>query len=226
MALSTAVVNWLRRDIQNGNTPTVAFCGRQRGGKTAFAMRCAYELYPNSFDSMHMVNSIEEFAKAMLKFTHSVIVLDEASVSLYIYDWASFYHKIFSIIQDTQAFKHNTVFIVAPYLYALGKLHKYSVDAIITLSKKKVLNETNGRIEKLHAYKFKIHHKQYDNFEVKKVITTFVGEFVGIPLPPPEIWGPYISKGQQEFKEKILNAQLEEISRRTTIKLKEEAIHN
>lgn len=211
---STAFVNWLKKDIRNGNTPIVVVCGRQRSGKTAFAMRTAWEVFPDKFKYENVVDSIETFALAMKKNRHNIIILDEASASLFVYDWNSYLHRVFSIIQDSQAYRHNVVMLVLPRVTKLDNLTKFDIDAIVEMKKVKFFDIVEQKKSVKYAYKFLIHHKQYSSFRVRNPIVEMIGEFVGVPLPPDYLWLPYISKDQQQFKEKLLDEQLDLISRK------------
>jgi hypothetical protein len=207
---NTPIVNWIRRDVfRDGNTPIVIFCGRQRSGKTAFAMYVAFCIHPEKFEFCMVVDTIEAFAEAMNKYTNTVIILDEATASLFVYDWHSFMHKVFSIIQDSQAYRHNIVFIVLPQVKKLGKLHIDDADAIIEMRKKRGFNPDTGKWEKQFFYKYLIQHKQYSELKRRDPIVQQIRTLCGpVPLPPSHIWKPYIDTAQAEYKQKILSDQL------------------
>jgi len=211
---NTPIVNWLKRQIRQKNTPLIIFCGPTRSGKTAFAMRVAYETWGKKFTYEHVVNTIEDFALAMKNNTHSCIILDEATVSLFVYDWANFLHKIFTVIQDTQAFKHNVAIVILPQISHLSTQQKQMADVIIEMKKIRGWNETAGRSENQYFYKYLKPHKQYSSLNTEKIWVTEVGTFGPVPLPPDHIWKPYIDKGQTEFKQKILDDQLDIISQK------------
>jgi hypothetical protein len=203
--MATPLVNWIKKDVRNGNTPIVVFCGRPRSGKTAFAMRCAYELYPKKFKYEHVTGDISTFAELYSTLTNDVIILDEASDALYVYDWNSVFQKVFSVINDTQAYRHNVVFIILPMVHKLGKLHRYDVDAIIKTTKRKNYETNKPEV----YYKYKIHMKNYDDLAMRPPRTMTILDWCGpVPMPPDEIWKPYIEKGQSEFKVKIMQKNL------------------
>lgn len=209
---STPIVRWLRREIKRNNSPIVVFCGRPRSGKTAFAMRCAWEIYPRKFQYDHVVRTIEEFAIAYQKYNNDIIILDEASTSLYVYDWNTVFQKVFSIINDTQAFRYNIVFIVLPMVHKLGKVHRYDVDAIIEVSRFTVYNEFKDKFEDQVFYKYQIHKKRYNDLMMHPPrVMNIVDKCGPVPMPPAHIWNPYIEHGQKEFKDKILSEQLAKI---------------
>ncbi len=203
--MTTPLINWLRREVRNGNTPIVVFCGRQRSGKTAFALRAAHELYPKKFTYENLVGDIENFGAVYVKNNHNVIILDEASDSLYVYDWNSMFQRVFSVINDTQAFRHNIVFIILPQVHKLGKLHRYDVDAIIRTTKRKNYETRKDEV----YYKYKIHLKNYDDLTMKPPRCMTILDWCGpVPFPPPHIWDPYIKQGQEEFKNKIMKKNM------------------
>lgn len=204
--MATPFVNWVKREIRNGNTPIVVFCGRQRSGKTATAMRFAYEIYPDKFTYENVCGDVETFARRFQETDHNIIILDEASDSLYVYGWADMFQKVFSVINDTQAYKHNIVFIILPQVHKLGKLHRYDVDAIIKTTKRK--NFETGKQEVF--YKYKIHLKQYDDLSMKPPRVMTILDWCGaVPLPPEHLWKPYIEKGQKEFKDKLMKKNMD-----------------
>lgn len=221
---TTAIVNWLKRDIKNENTPIIGFCGRPRSGKTLFAMRCAWEIYPDKFSFENVVNTVEDFAKLMKKLKHSIIILDEASTSLYVYDWNSYLHKVFQIINDSQAFRHNVVFIICPSLGKLDSLTKQDFDCIVEMRKTKGYDPFDRKFKKIHTYKYWIQHKQYSRMAKWKPMMSFIGEFAGVPLPPDHILKPYMAQGQNEFKEKILDQQLDLIIKKSAGSRREEVV--
>lgn len=219
--MATAIVNWLKRDIKNNNTPLLIFCGRQRSGKTAFAMRVAWEVYGDKFSFDNVVNTIEDFAKLMKTKKNTCIILDEATVSLYVYDWNSFLHKIFTIIQDSQAYKHNMVIVVLPMVSHLTSQQKEMADAVVEMKKIKVWDDKQHKFVAKYFYKYMKQHQQYSNMNKRKIFMSTIVETCGpVPLPPDHIWLPYLQKGQSEFKENILDEQLAEIAKRKTAKIK------
>src|SRR4030042_2149414 len=159
---ATPITNWLRREKRKGFAAIVVFCGRQRSGKTAMAMTIAAEVDPN-FSYDRVCADVMEFAKAYQKYNKTVIILDEASTSLYVYDWNSLFQKVFSIINDTQAFKQNIVFICLPMVHKLGKIHRYDVDAIVQVRRSK--NPWTLKDEVF--YKYQIQIKRYNDLSMR-----------------------------------------------------------
>lgn len=204
---STPIVNWLRRQVRDGFAPIVVICGRQRSGKTSAALRFAYELYPKKFkyDRLHFTKDVEEFAIAYSQLKNDIIILDEASDSLYVYDWNSLFQKVFSIINDTQAFRNNIVIIILPQVHKLGKLHRYDVDVVLQVMRSK--NPITH--EKETFYKYLAHIKQYSDMAMRPPRMMHIGTFGPIPMPPENIWRPYIDVEQAAFKEEILQKKLQ-----------------
>lgn len=206
MQQSTPLVNWLRREIKHNNSPIVLFTGRPRSGKTFFAMRVAHEVYPNKFDFTHVVKDIKEFAQLFKKLNHDIIILDEASSSLYVYDWNSIYQRVFSIINDTQAYKYNIVFIILPQAIELGKLQRYKVDAVV---------ETHRFGKDKVFYKYLIHLKRYSDLSMRPPLLKLIAENIGpVPQPPEHIVKPYLELQQKQFKEDILQTQIEAMDKK------------
>jgi len=207
--MPTPIVNRLLKDIKNGDTPMVIICGERRTGKTAFAMRIGYEVYGEKFKYANVVDTIEKFAQAVKNNRFNIIILDEASSALYIHDWSSYLHKVFNIIQDSQAYRHLIVFVLLPGVYKLDNMTKWDVNYILEMEKSSIWDDNLGRFRKCHNYKYLVHIKQYSSFKRREPMLKYVGKFWDVPLPPPYLWEPYISTGQTEFKEKILDEQLD-----------------
>lgn len=195
---TTPIVKWLRKQIRNRKTPIVVFCGETRSGKTMFSMRVAWELYPRKFSfSKNVAGSIEKWFELYDKTDHNVIILDEASVSLYLYDWSNILQKVFTHVTNTQAYKHNIVFLVLPQVSELGKVFRYKPNAIV---------EVNRYGQRVY-YKYFIVHKNYSNLNFGQIKQSFIGEFGAVPLPPDDIVKDYLENGQQSFKEEIMARQ-------------------
>lgn len=207
------LIRWLRKEKKNGFAPIVVFCGRQRSGKSLFAFTTAHELYPKTFKfETHVVKDVEEFVKAYDKYDNDVIVLDEASDALYLYDWSSKFQKVFSIINDSQAYKMNTVFIVLPMVHKLGKLHRHDIDAVVEVTRRKAYNDVKQRWEKAVFYKYQKVMKRHNDLAMKPPRVINIVENCGpVPLPPKHILEPYMAIGQSEFKKEIMKKQLNQI---------------
>jgi hypothetical protein len=219
---NTPFVNWLRREIRNGNTPIVVFCGRQRSGKTATAMRFAHEIYPDKFTFDNVTSDVERFAEMYEKFDHNIIILDEASDSLYVYDWNSLFQKVFSTINDTQAYKQNIVFLILPMVHKLGKIHRYDVDAIIMT--RKMRNYTTKQPEIF--YKYQIHMKNYNDLTMRPPRVMTILDWCGpVPLPPEHLWKTYLTEGQKQFKDKIMQKNLQAMMKKRGQKIQPARIH-
>lgn len=190
---TTAFVKWLKRQIKQNKTPIVVFVGETRSGKTAFAMRSAWEVYPDKFSFKNVAGTVEEWFEIYDNTDHNIIILDEASVALFVYDWNSPLQKVFSHVTSTQAYKYNIVFLILPQVQMLAKLFKHLPVAVVEMK----------RYGENVFYKFMVVHKRYSDMNSNKIFMTHVGDFGPVPLPPPHVWDPYITKGQGEFKERI-----------------------
>lgn len=188
------LIDYLKIQTKLGFSPIVLFTGRQRMGKTAMAMRIAYELDPTWDPKTCMTFRIEEFVEAYDKYSDKVLILDEAGVPLDPYEHFSITQRVYKHIIQTQAYKRNTVFLVLPFASEIGRAHCKHVTAIVEVVWRGVYV----------LYRTKSWHSDLSQKPPRLEKIEIVSH---VPLPPPHIWEWYSSQGQTEYKESIMGMQ-------------------
>src|SRR4030066_134127 len=84
-----AIITYINIQRKMGFSPIILFVGRQRVGKTALALKIAYEVNHKFDIKKHMTYKIEDFAEAYDKYNNEVLILDEAGGPLDPYEHAS-----------------------------------------------------------------------------------------------------------------------------------------
>lgn len=192
----TLLLDFIRNQRNAGFAPIILFVGRQRIGKTALAMTTASEIQTSWNPKELMMFKIEEFADAYDMHDNSILILDEAGVSLDPYEHASITQRVYNHIIQTQAYKSNIVFLVLPFASEIGKVHRKHVDAIV---------EVVGRgVYKL--YRTRTWRSDLSNKPPRLEIIEIVCD---VPLPKKEIWDWYKLEGQNIYKKSIMEMQKE-----------------
>lgn len=195
------ILNHIRNQIKKGYSPIILVVGQQRSGKTALALRLAYEINNDFNTQTDMFFKIEDFAQAISENTHKVFILDEAGIELDPYEHMAIHQRVYSHIIQTQAYKNNVIFIVLPFASEIGKRHCKHVNAIL---------EVFGR----GCFKTYSAHSWRSDLSMRPPRLTHMETFVGMPLPPDNIWKPYIESGQKIYKEGIMSLQLDILAMR------------
>lgn len=186
-------LDYIRKEKKKGYAPIILFVGRQRAGKTALAIRFAWELDPN-WSLKYMTFKIEDFVDIYDKHKNKIIILDEASVSLDPYEHMTISQRVYRHIIDTQAYLGNIVFLVLPFAKGIGKMHRDHVNAMVYVK---------GR----GYYVSKAVLSRHDDLTFKPPYTMILEECWGTPLPPKHLWETYLKEGQKIYKENILELQ-------------------
>ena len=194
------VIRYIRHQIKQGYSPLILFVGRQRVGKTAMAMRMAYDL-DNTWTNDLMTFKIEDFLQLYNKHSKKILILDEASIGLDPYEHMMITQRIYRHIIDTQAYKQNIVFIVLPFAKGIGRTHRDYVNIII-----------NVRARGFYVAKAVV--AWHDDLSYKPPFTWILEEIYDVPLPPTHIWEPYIKSGQKIYKENIMELQMTILERK------------
>lgn len=196
----TLVLTYIENQIKKGYSPIVLFVGRQRTGKTACAMRFAWEL-DHKWTPELMTYKIEDFVNLYDKYNNKIIILDEASVPLDPYEHANITQRVYKHVIDTQAYKQNIVFLVLPFARGIGKQHRDHVNVIVNM---------RGR----GYYQAKAVLSRHDDLSFRVPWTMIIEEVWGIPLPPKEIWEQYKLGGQAVYKQNIMEMQKQMLQRK------------
>lgn len=207
----TLLVQYIRNKLKKGYSPIILFVGRQRVGKTALALRIAYEINPSFNAATDMFFRVEEFAEALHKGTSKVLILDEAGVSLDPYEHMSIQQRVYNHIIQTQAYKNVVVFLVLPFASEIGKQHRKHVHAIAQVFARGCYK----------LYRCQTWHADLSNKPPRLIDVETV---VGVPLPPKHIWDVYLTNGQDTYKRDIMDLQLSILQKKNTPK-KKEAVH-
>lgn len=197
---SAILITYLKSQIKKGYAPIVLFCGRQRTGKTALAMRIATEINADWSPEM-MTYKIENFADIYNKFDKQIIILDEAGVTLDPYEHATIQQRVYNHIIQTQAYKQNIVFLVLPFASEIGKQHRKHVDAIV-----EVVGRGTYKLYRTQSWRSDLSNKP-PRLEIIEIVS-------GVPLPPARIWDWYKSEGQKVYKESIMQLQNDALAMR------------
>ncbi len=190
----TGIIRYLNNRLSKGKSPIILVVGEQRSGKTALALRIAYEVDKKFDIKKQMFFDIREFATAMHKFNKRVLILDEAGVSLDPYEHMSIKQRVYNHIVQTQAYKQNIIMLVLPFASEIGKQHRKHTSAIIEC-------RGHGRYIAYAVMKW------YSDLSLKPPRLMTIEEVYGVPLPPPHIWNTYLDEFEKSYKESILELQ-------------------
>ena len=200
--MSSIVIKYIRKEIRKGFSPIILIVGRQRTGKTATAMRLAYDI-DNTWHPSLMTSKIEEFLHLYNDHSKKILILDEASISLDPYEHMTITQRVYRHVIDTQAYKQNTIFIVLPFARGIGRTARDYVNMIINV-------KARG------FYVAKAVFSQHDDLSFKPPYTWILEECHGVPLPPDHIWKPYLEGGQKKYKEAIMDVQMNILNKKVS----------
>ena len=190
------IIDYINIQRKMGFSPLILIVGRQRVGKTAIALRLAYEIMGDKFDiKKHMTYKIEDFAEAYDKYSNVVLILDEAGIPLDPYEHMTITQRVYTHIVQTQAYKQNIVFLVLPFASEIGKNHAKHISCIV---------EVVWR----GCYKLYATKSWHSDLSKRPPRLEKIEVVSGVPLPPPELWSWYKSQGQDEYKKSIMEMQM------------------
>lgn len=198
----TIFMEWLQNKVKRGETPLILVVGEQRKGKTALALRLAWEIsqfrkVPFEINE-DMFFKIEDFAYATQDKQNKTFVIDEAGISLDSYEHMSMEQRVYKHIIQTQAYKQNIVFLVLPFASEIGKQHTKHVHVILHVFDR-------------GCYAMYRTIRWHNDLSQRPPRQELMERIVGIPLPPPEIWDEYKNKHQLKYKEEIMDLQIDMI---------------
>lgn len=192
----TDTMKAFRKQIRDGYQLIVIFTGMQRSGKTATAMRFAYEL-DQSWTPDLMSFKIDDLVDLFSKNKHKIIIFDEAGVSLDPLQHLTLTQIVYKHIIQTQAYRQNHIFLCLPYAIEIGKAHRNHVQWTVNIRRygNKVFYDTRKIMNR------------HDDLSFRPPYRYHLESAGAVPLPPKHIWEPYINKNQQVYKESIMTMQ-------------------
>lgn len=193
----------LFRQIKSGQSPIVAICGKQQGGKSFIgvwlsAMMChymgkGYDPTKNTFYyPMDAIRGLENKNKEPL-------MIDEAADILDAREWYEQSHQALKSIINTQAYKTMLFIFISPFIIDIDKAFRKHFDFLIVVKRK-------GAI-KVFRY-----IKKYDAHDDKTVVRRMYLDDIQVNLSqiPKGVWKKYRDFSIEE-KEKIRIKRLQKI---------------
>lgn len=203
------ILKYCENQIKRKLYPVILVVGRQRTGKTFFALWLAEQIAMmrrEKFDiESDMFFSIEDMALRYKEARKKALILDEASVSLLALESNSIHQRVFTKIMDSQAYLENILIICLPSASSMGKYHIQQITALV---------EMRGR----GYYSFFGIVKRYSDLTRKPPFAFEIETLSGIPLPSAPTVKRYLELGQTVFKQDILDAQIEIFAEKRMLK--------
>lgn len=188
------ILEYITKKMRKGHSPLIIVCGPTRTGKTALALKFASMIDKTFNVEKQMFFKIQDFARALAESNNKCLILDEAGVTLDPLEFQSVQQKVYNHLIQTQAFRTNCIFLVLPMARGIGKMHRDYVNAVVEVFARGCYK----------LYRTSIWHS---DLSYKPPRLTHLETVVGVPLPPPEIWKPYLDFGQAAYKNTILDIQ-------------------
>jgi len=122
-------------------SPIIIFTGNTQVGKSTVSkvladIICQIKNKEDWDYKKYCAKTFDEFLELMDKYDDSLLVVEEAGFQLASVEWWSLQNKLFNRILQTQAYKHNILFIVLPYACGIAKAHRRMIDMLIWVKKK------------------------------------------------------------------------------------------
>lgn len=192
--------DWIRKEVRMGYSPFILVVGRQRTGKTALALRMAWEIYKKFDIDKHLFFDIPSFAHAIDKYSQKVLVMDEVGTSLDPVERFNMAQRVYNHIVQSQAYKNNVIFLILPFASEIGKVHRKHVNAIIDVKARGI-------------YRFNKVLQWHSDLSQKPPPVMHIQTIVNMPLPPAHIWDLYKNKYEKQMKQSILSNEIEKLTR-------------
>ncbi len=84
----------------------------------------------------YCARNFDELINYVDDYENSIIAIEEAGFQLSSDEWQNVQNKLFNKILQTQAYKHNIIFIVLPYALGVAKAHRRIIDMGLTIKKR------------------------------------------------------------------------------------------
>lgn len=132
--------------------------GETQKGKSTAAWYIAITLHKKRYNekwdfNKYCARSLEEFIDIFDKYDHSFIVYEEASKDLDVARWYDTMNRLFNILLQTQAYKHNLVIIVMPMSLGISKRQRRFINIGIEVIKKIDTDRVKATVLKPTIYK-------------------------------------------------------------------------
>lgn len=199
---------YLLDQLHKGYSPIILVCGRQRAGKSCFALMIAiiihYIYYKKDYPIEEFVYyDAFKFIKKTISVSKKIVIIDEATKDLNKAEWFSLINQVVSKIIETQAYLSNIYIIVIPHASRLAPQHKIYIDL-------KIVMKYRGVAKVWYC------EKDYGELsgDIKRIVKNRWWGIWKFPKPPARLWNIY-DKYSKERKREIA---LEEVG-----KIKEES---
>lgn len=205
----TILMQRIRNQTAAGYSPIILIVGKQRRGKTMFALTIAHTLEGNNFNMEEQlkVNALD-ICKAYDKYSGKVLIFDEGGKELDLYRAMDEVNRAISHVIQSQAYKRNVLIIISPFANEIGKGHRKHVDAVVEIYKR-------------GAYRLYALYSWYADINDTPVRMIGMEDIERIPLPPPEVVAYYKQYKEKQTKQEILTDEIGKLERRK-IKKEEE----
>lgn len=205
----TVTMRYFKHQIKSGYAPIVLVVGRQRTGKTFFAMYLAEQICKMRGQKFNVDNdmffTVEDLAQRYDEGMNKVYILDEAGISLNVYEGNQLHQRVFQKIVESQAYRSNILVIVLPHARDVGSHHFHHVNVVFSMLGR-------GRAKMKHV------SQRYDELSKKPPFVEDFEVLRDIPEPSKEVTLRYLEVGQQNFKQEILNSQIAQLREKAIIK--------
>jgi len=182
---------YLIDQVKRKFAPIVLVCGKQRIGKSSFALVLADVLTWFFHDRYIQVDKYvffdaRKFLQTGVTVRKRVMIIDEASKDLSKSEWYTLLNQVVTKIIETQGDLNNIYIIVLPHASRLATQHKIYVDMKIVMKRR-----GQGKV-----FYMKKNYGELSS-EIKKITRqVFIG-LESLPKPDAELW-----EGYEKFSEK------------------------
>lgn len=132
--------------------------GETQKGKSTSAYTIMRMLHKKRYNeewdyTKYCARSLEEFIDIFDKYDHKFILYEEASRDINVATWYDTMNKLFNILLQTQAYKHNLVLIVMPMSLGISKRQRRFITIGIEVIKKIDTEKVKATVLKPTIYK-------------------------------------------------------------------------
>jgi hypothetical protein len=192
---------YLLDQLLKGYSPIVLVCGRQRAGKSSFALMVAiiihWIFYRKNYPIKEYVYfNAFDFIKKTISVTKKIVIIDEATKDLAKTEWYSIINQVVAKIIETQAYLTNIYIIVMPHASRLAPQHKIYIDLKIVMKYRGVA-------------KIFFLDKDYGELsgDIKRIVKNRWFGIWQLPKPPKRFWDLY-DKYSKERKREIAQEEI------------------
>ena len=165
--------------------PIVLICGKQRIGKSSFALSLADILTWFFHDEQYNVTEFvyfnaKKFLIKSISVRRRVVIIDEASKDLSKTEWYTVLNQVVTKILETQGDLNNIYVIVLPHASRLATQHKIYIDLKLVM-----IRRGQARV-----FFMKKNYGELSS-DIKKVTKAIFLNVEALPKPPEKLWGKY-----------------------------------